>query len=120
MGRCAPCVSAPGVRNGAAGHGGGWPHARGGARRRGCEPRARPRSRRPRTERGPVGRRRAATKLAGTALVLGRAVGSARRHEDETMQGKARLMGLLVATGCTVGAPPGFSGGDRWTFPLVG
>jgi len=27
---------------------------------------------------------------------------------------------LLVIAGCTVGAPPGFSSGDRWTFPLVG
>jgi TonB family protein len=32
----------------------------------------------------------------------------------------ARVFGLLVMAGCTVGAPPGFSGGDRWTFPLVG
>jgi TonB family protein len=29
------------------------------------------------------------------------------------------FVGLLVA-GCTVGAPPGFSGGDHWTMPLVG
>jgi TonB family protein len=44
------------------------------------------------------------------------------------MQCTARLLGLLFATGwatagvtgCTVGAPPGFSGGDQWTFPLVG
>jgi hypothetical protein len=27
---------------------------------------------------------------------------------------------LLAAAGCTVGAPPGFSGGDAWSFPLVG
>jgi TonB family protein len=27
---------------------------------------------------------------------------------------------LAVLTGCTVGAPPGFSGGDHWVFPLVG
>jgi hypothetical protein len=40
--------------------------------------------------------------------------------QGQTMQCKARLLGLLVATGCTVGAPPGFSGGDHWTFPLVG
>jgi hypothetical protein len=33
---------------------------------------------------------------------------------------KARALGLLVMAGCTVGAPPGFSGGDHWTFPLVG
>lgn len=26
----------------------------------------------------------------------------------------------LFAAGCTVGAPPGFSGGDHWMFPLVG
>jgi hypothetical protein len=25
-----------------------------------------------------------------------------------------------VVGGCSVGAPPGFSGGDSWTFPLVG
>jgi len=25
-----------------------------------------------------------------------------------------------VAAGCSIGAPPGFSGGDSWTFPLVG
>jgi len=39
-----------------------------------------------------------------------------------------RLLGLLLASGwatagalgCTVGAPPGFSGGESWTFPLVG
>ena len=36
------------------------------------------------------------------------------------MHGKARAFGLLVMAGCTVGAPPGFSSGDRWTFPLVG
>src|SRR5262249_44374320 len=30
------------------------------------------------------------------------------------------MLGWLVATGCTVGAPPGFSGGEQWTFPLVG
>jgi len=29
------------------------------------------------------------------------------------------VVGLLVA-GCSVGTPPGFSSGDRWTFPLVG
>jgi len=27
---------------------------------------------------------------------------------------------LLVLAGCSVGAPSGFSGGDHWTFPLVG
>src|SRR4029079_7367915 len=26
----------------------------------------------------------------------------------------------VVVAGCSVGAPPGFSSGDRWTFPLVG
>ncbi|HVV81769.1 MAG TPA: pepsin/retropepsin-like aspartic protease family protein [Kofleriaceae bacterium] len=30
----------------------------------------------------------------------------------------AALAGAVAA--CTVGAPPGFSGGDRWAFPLVG
>ena len=31
-----------------------------------------------------------------------------------------RCAGLLVAlAACTVGAPPGFSAGDTWTFPLV-
>ena len=31
------------------------------------------------------------------------------------------LMGtvLVVGGGCAVGAPPGFSDGDLWTFPLV-
>ena len=29
-------------------------------------------------------------------------------------------LSLASAAGCTVGAPPGFSGGDHWTFPLVG
>jgi len=37
----------------------------------------------------------------------------------------ARLAPLAVAAavgaaGCTVGAPPGFSGGEQWVFPLVG
>ncbi len=31
----------------------------------------------------------------------------------------AMILGALV-TGCTVGAPPGFSSGDSWSFPLVG
>ena len=31
-----------------------------------------------------------------------------------------RLAVLVLVAGCTVGAPPGFSGGDRWSFPLVG
>ncbi len=26
---------------------------------------------------------------------------------------------LLVAAGCAIGAPPGFSSGDTWTFPLI-
>jgi hypothetical protein len=26
---------------------------------------------------------------------------------------------LVLATGCALGAPPGFSSGDTWTFPLV-
>ena len=32
----------------------------------------------------------------------------------------ARALVWLLAAGCTVGAPPGFSSGERWTFPLVG
>ncbi len=31
-----------------------------------------------------------------------------------------RVIGWLVVAGCSVGAPHGFSAGDRWTFPLVG
>jgi TonB family protein len=27
---------------------------------------------------------------------------------------------VILVAGCTVGAPPGFSSGDRWVFPLVG
>ncbi|HEY1557622.1 MAG TPA: hypothetical protein VGF94_22475 [Kofleriaceae bacterium] len=30
-----------------------------------------------------------------------------------------RTLALLVATGCAIGAPPGFSSGTQWTFPLV-
>lgn len=33
---------------------------------------------------------------------------------------KACACAWLLIAGCTVGAPPGFSNGDRWTFPLVG
>ena len=36
------------------------------------------------------------------------------------MMCKAFAFGVLVAAGCTVGAPPGFSAGEQWTFPLVG
>jgi hypothetical protein len=36
------------------------------------------------------------------------------------MMCKAFASGVLVAAGCTVGAPPGFSAGENWTFPLVG
>ncbi len=32
----------------------------------------------------------------------------------------AALVALLALAACTAGAPPGFSGGDRWTVPLVG
>jgi hypothetical protein len=36
-----------------------------------------------------------------------------------------RLAGIFLACvvgvgGCSIGAPPGFSGGDQWSFPLVG
>jgi hypothetical protein len=31
-----------------------------------------------------------------------------------------RVVGWVVVAGCSVGAPHGFSAGDRWTFPLVG
>lgn len=30
------------------------------------------------------------------------------------------LLGLLATTACAGGAPPGFSSGDAWVFPLVG
>jgi len=33
---------------------------------------------------------------------------------------KTLASAFLVAAGCTVGAPSGFSAGDHWTFPLVG
>jgi hypothetical protein len=37
------------------------------------------------------------------------------------MNGFARLaFAAVVVGGCSVGAPPGFSGGDQWSFPLVG
>ena len=36
------------------------------------------------------------------------------------MQHRASVFAWLFAAGCSVGAPPGFSGGDRWTLPLVG
>jgi hypothetical protein len=29
------------------------------------------------------------------------------------------LLSSLALTGCAVGAPPGFSEGDTWSFPLV-
>src|SRR5258707_10229688 len=35
------------------------------------------------------------------------------------LRNTCRWMVVLV-TGCTVGAPLGFSDGDHWTFPLVG
>jgi aspartyl protease len=36
------------------------------------------------------------------------------------MRHAARALVWLVAAGCTVGSPAGFSSGDHWTFPLVG
>lgn len=30
------------------------------------------------------------------------------------------VMMAMALTGCAIGAPPGFSSGDRWEFPLVG
>src|SRR5712675_3310145 len=36
------------------------------------------------------------------------------------MQCKVYAFASLVVAGCTVGAPPGFSSGDHWMFPLVG
>jgi TonB family protein len=36
------------------------------------------------------------------------------------VQYQVRAFAWMVVAGCTVGAPPGFSTGDRWTFPLVG
>lgn len=32
----------------------------------------------------------------------------------------ATVLGTLVSAACTIGAPPGFSSGDSWAFPLVG
>src|SRR4051812_1080712 len=43
--------------------------------------------------------------------------GSRGRH---AMKHHALAAVTIALAGCTVGAPPGFSGGDRWTFPLVG
>ena len=36
------------------------------------------------------------------------------------MQHRASVFAWLFAAGCSVGTPPGFSGGDHWTLPLVG
>jgi hypothetical protein len=36
------------------------------------------------------------------------------------MQHRVSAFAWLIMAGCSVGAPPGFSGGDHWTFPLVG
>ena len=36
------------------------------------------------------------------------------------MQWKACAIVWPLIAGCAVGAPPGFSSGDRWVFPLVG
>jgi hypothetical protein len=35
------------------------------------------------------------------------------------MRAMKRLLACVVLAGCAVGAPPGFSDGDLWTFPLV-
>ena len=35
-----------------------------------------------------------------------------------SVRASALLLGVLAA--CTVGAPPGFSSGESWAFPLVG
>ncbi|HEX2685222.1 MAG TPA: aspartyl protease family protein, partial [Kofleriaceae bacterium] len=36
------------------------------------------------------------------------------------MQRNVHVFAWMLVAGCTVGPPPGFSGGDHWTFPLVG
>jgi hypothetical protein len=36
------------------------------------------------------------------------------------MKRTATLAVAVAVAGCSLGAPPGFSGGDSWTFPLVG
>jgi len=36
------------------------------------------------------------------------------------VQSKARVLAWMAVTGCTVGAPPGFSNGEHWAVPLVG
>src|SRR5580765_904840 len=38
------------------------------------------------------------------------------------LQGRSRMRSVLfalVVSGCAIGAPPGFSEGDSWTFALV-
>ena len=40
-------------------------------------------------------------------------------RSGDAVQSTTRAL-LLVLAGCSVGAPSGFSGGDHWTFPLVG
>jgi hypothetical protein len=40
--------------------------------------------------------------------------------EDKLVQHKAFAFAGVIVAGCSVGAPPGFSGESQWTFPLVG
>jgi hypothetical protein len=44
-------------------------------------------------------------------------VGSRRRRHAALA---AATLAIAAVAGCTAGAPPGFSGGDHWTIPLVG
>src|SRR5687768_3332486 len=36
-----------------------------------------------------------------------------------SMRAMKRALACVLLAGCAVGAPPGFSDGDLWTFPLV-
>lgn len=42
------------------------------------------------------------------------------RGGDKQVRYSVYAFASVVAAGCSVGAPPGFSSGDHWTFPLVG
>ena len=48
---------------------------------------------------------------------------TALAHARRALSALAPRLALLASTvlaACTLGAPPGFSGGDQWVFPLVG
>jgi hypothetical protein len=44
-------------------------------------------------------------------------MGCSYRHNPAGRSGA--VLAVALASACTVGAPPGFSSGDRWVFPLV-